>query len=882
MGRGVRRELPLGIVNQILTKLARDVARKLKIVVTHWNETSEDSPWSIRVESGCNIATIMKCQSIVERQRNGQNVRPVDVKFIRRIVAHAVNGSETSVWKMRKSMLDNQEWANEDYSVIFFRLVRVSAYADAIVLGSTPFCKVKLLVEHAKQLGYVIANKSEPFVDQITEGPASILPPSVFDGGDGADGPETCFGGKRTKRVVLLTEDAKIERIAKLEETIKENGKKCYPVYVTRDGNKSGENRYCLAMSMMTTKQSVPMEVRGVQLREERIGSGGGVVLYRPLETMRSLMYEVSSKRHVFLDKVGKWNEARDSLLNHMDAVKTGGYDEITKEFEKCYLDNNAVTTMSMDELKEHSDLVNIVTSRVQSNTLLVKKTKSEDNLIETMETALKEVKKVYDEYTKEVRMTEVWSPAITESENAKTTYKNGRTAYIEKLKKYVTNASGACASFLALQTATRNQRNLSEALGKLNTETIPEATRRVKDAEQAATTATHILDISEAETKKAEAELFGQQNDNARVQIRAKHTIVAMDEIAAKQKLEYAKAALESVGKETLETITKLTEANLAVDTAKNARGTPNKPAAVGSIGELGAYKAKLEGIQAYLKDRTTAIEAHIQNNQQENSKSESDGTQNSHVSVASLLDEGEEFRIEVTQRDPVFFAVQVSGELFRLVDVDVSTRPGNFRKKTRREEIEKKATNATTKVTAEEKDYTECIKNAKAYFELHIGNKNIDPSSVNRWNLSPLMPLGPASGSGFGFTKPDVTRLLIVPYGLSVIGDPKGTEIPLYDMTVFLHRSGIYKKTENDLDITCAWCGTKAADKKGLEELKRKYAPRAQCKEADVTIIGGLGSLCNAGNCHAAVASVKEAEKAKSESKSVKSRIFKSLFWW
>ena len=839
----MRRELPLGIVNQILTKLARDVARKLKIVVTHWNETSEDSPWSIRVESGCNIATIMKCQSIVERQRNGQNVRPVDVKFIRRIVAHAVNGSETSVWKMRKSMLDNQEWANEDYSVIFFRLVRVSAYADAIVLGSTPFCKVKLLVEHAKQLGYVIANKSEPFVDQITEGPASILPPSVFDGAERADGPETCFGGNRKKRVVFLTEDAKIERIAKLEKTISGNKKKCYPVYVTRDGNKSGESRYCLAMSMMTTKQRVPMEVRGVQLREERVGSGGGVVLYRPLETTRSLMYEVSSKRHVFLEKVGKWNEARDSLLKYMDADSAivAGFKKISGIISPCYLTNDDVSKMNLDQLNAESDKLEEI--RVSYEALSAS-AESHKNSLQTkfrlLEDTLENVLGAYEKYAAEAGKKDarsVLQKAIETfgSADAETTYVNARKLYVEHVMRYLNGAAKACHAIEILVTAKINHTSIEANLVKLETNKS-EAKLRVTNAEGAAEAAGRRM---HSEKKEGIAE------SNADLNLNDKR------EFLKKMKVELDKVNDIIDNEEANQTAAKR-----EVENAQNARGPPGaKPDEPGDDDAYDVYKKSTGDLKKYI---TTTLIAEIDKHIAEAHLPS--GIKNREPSLKEEMSHvlGEEFRIEVTQRDPVFFAVQVSGELFRLVDVDVDvdviTMPDNFRKKNER--TAKNVTNANQKVTEEEADYKECVQTAAAYFELRIGYKNIDPSSVNRWNLMPLMPLGPAFGSGFGFTKPDVTRLLIVPYGLSVIGDPKGTNMPLYNMTIFLHRSGIYVKKEDESSIVCAWCGMKAEDKKGLE-VERKYAPRAQCNKDHAKIIGGLGSLCNAGTCnHAAVA--------------------------
>ena len=877
MGRGVRRELQLGLVNQMLTKLARDVARNLKIVVAHWNETSDDNPWSIRVESGCNIATIMKCQSIVENQRNGQSNRPVDAEFVKRIVTHAVNGRETSVWKMRRRMLDNQEWANEDYSVIFFRLVRVSAYADALISGTDtgqpqPFCAVKLMVEHAKQLGYVIAHKSEPFVDQMAQGPVSMLsqmlPTSVFDG---LDGSETCFGaralrlGGRARRkepkqrgpnghAFGRTEDEKSKRKKELEAIINDNKNKCYPVYVTRDANESGENRYCLAMSMMAIDQQVLLEVRGVQLREERVGSGGGVVLYRPLESMRRLMYEASSKRHVFLEKVDTWKEAHDTLIKYIGTLKTEGYDKINEAVGMCYCDNAAVTKMKIEELQEHSDLVTRLMQLKASNALLVSATKGEDNLIDAMDGALTEVGKVYAEYTNEVGMKEAWSHAARDVTNsAKDAYISKRTEYINGLKLYVTNASEACALFLALQTAMINQHNVSEALLKFEKEE-KEATTRVTEAGKVLTEAKRILALSLAEKEKADAALVGQPQDvEAQAiadAIHAKHKVLVADEKAAQKRQEEAQAALVAATENKTQTSAQKTEAENAVTVAQTARAIKTIQTAlnVDYTTELDEYKKALDSINTYLEGRTKAIDAHIAKTHAPNSQKSEYVLQKEEK--AHVL--GEAFRIKVTQRDPVFFAVQVSGELFRLVDA-VTTRPDNFRNKKGRKGIEDPTATdpkSTPKVTAEEEDYKKCVATAGAYFELYIGRKNTDLRSPYRWELGPLRPAAAAAAFGSALAKPDVTRLLIVPYGLVNTGS--GTDLPLYDMTVYLHRSGIYIKKEavGSGSIACAWCG-KNVTAKTKEELEEVYAPRAHCAASDENIIGGLASLCNVGKC-------------------------------
>lgn len=239
-------------------------------LVEELNErSSERGPWALTVQPGCNIATVRKCMMMIKHG-------PRDREFIEAVVER---GNElVRPIDLARMMRSGEEWASEDHGVIFYRLVRVLNGARAIAPDETEFGRrddvardVQQAMTHAAELGFVVLHEGKAYTDHMHE----ITIPNGSRFGASRHLPEI----KKANKPSFGTKGHKRDMVRKIEISEVENGTKtkekvCCPVFV------SGDTRFLVRCIGTMRNTETPVQVEGVHLTERLVCKH--VALYHP------------------------------------------------------------------------------------------------------------------------------------------------------------------------------------------------------------------------------------------------------------------------------------------------------------------------------------------------------------------------------------------------------------------------------------------------------------------------------------------------------------------------------------------------------------------------------------------------------------------------
>ena len=228
------------------------------------------------VEPGCNIATVRKCTVMM---KHGP---PRDREFIDAVVERG--GELVRPIDLVRMMRSGEEWASEDHGVIFYRLVRVLNGASAIAPDETEFGgredvarDIQVAMTHASELGFVVLHEGSAYTDVMDEIP---IPISTAFG--------ATFGRSKSsvRNMVKSIDPSNQSKESKSEGADKANKKKrvCLPVFVSRD------TRFLGLHVGTIEKTDTPVQVKGLQLTERLVCKH--VKLYHPAGWPRSKQEE--------------------------------------------------------------------------------------------------------------------------------------------------------------------------------------------------------------------------------------------------------------------------------------------------------------------------------------------------------------------------------------------------------------------------------------------------------------------------------------------------------------------------------------------------------------------------------------------------------------
>lgn len=230
-------------------------------LVEELNErSSERGPWALTVQPGCNIATVRKCMMMIKHG-------PRDREFIDAVVDR---GNElVRPIDLARMMRSGEEWASEDHGVIFYRLVRVLNGARAIAPDETEFGRrddvardVQEAMTHAAELGFVVLHEGKAYTDHMHE---ITIPNGTRFGtvSESKKANKPSFGSKGHQRDMVRK--IEINEVKNGKETKTEKEKVCCPVFV------SGDTRFLVKCIGTMRNTETPVQVEGVHLTERLV-----------------------------------------------------------------------------------------------------------------------------------------------------------------------------------------------------------------------------------------------------------------------------------------------------------------------------------------------------------------------------------------------------------------------------------------------------------------------------------------------------------------------------------------------------------------------------------------------------------------------------------
>jgi hypothetical protein len=277
-------------------------------LVEELNErSSERGPWALTVQPGCNIATVRKCMLMIKHG-------PRDREFIEAVVER---GNElVRPIDLARMMRSGEEWASEDHGVIFYRLVRVLNGARAIAPDETEFGRrddvardVQEAMTHAAELGFVLLHEGKAYTDHMHE---ITIPNGTGFGASRSEikkANKPSFGTKGHQRDMVRK--IKINEVKNGKETTQKKEKVCCPVFV------SGDTRFLVKCIGTMRNTETPVQVEGVHLTERLVCKH--VALYHPVSWPRWKQDLCTG------DSKNKEQEERaelDSLQKQIDTLK--------------------------------------------------------------------------------------------------------------------------------------------------------------------------------------------------------------------------------------------------------------------------------------------------------------------------------------------------------------------------------------------------------------------------------------------------------------------------------------------------------------------------------------------------------------------------------
>lgn len=284
------------VASSVLMRLAHKVYAALVELVDYLNERSDErGPWALRVRPGCNIATVRKhmlmTRSGKDREDREDRKSREDREFLEQVVDREMRPSD-----LTRMMRNGEEWASEDYTVIFYRLVCVLSDAMAIGSDAEPGRRadlvgvVKRAVTHASELGFVVMHEGRDYTDVMDEVP---IPTGTTFGTAFGTTFGTAFGtalgvGSESSGWNMV-KAVEVSEVSGNTGNVKNEKKRrvCLPVFVSDDTR----NLVYLGLHVGTLpRTNTPLQVRGVRLTETIVCKH--VKLYHPAVWPRSKKVE--------------------------------------------------------------------------------------------------------------------------------------------------------------------------------------------------------------------------------------------------------------------------------------------------------------------------------------------------------------------------------------------------------------------------------------------------------------------------------------------------------------------------------------------------------------------------------------------------------------
>jgi hypothetical protein len=743
---------------------------------------------------------------------------------------------------LARMMRSGEEWASEDHGVIFYRLVRVLNGARAIAPDETEFGRrddvardVQQAMTHAAELGFVVLHEGKAYTDHMHE---ITIPNGTRFGTVSSVGTE---GHQRD-----MVRKIEINKVKNGKPDPKETKKKvCCPVFV------SGDTRFLVRCIGTMRNTETPVQVEGVHLTERLVCKH--VTLYHPVSWPRRKQ-----------DLCAGHSKNNSQNKEQKESALQNTIDKLNEEEQKLETNKTKLGNLVTEWDKASNQLV----EKARSMVTKLSDSKIVDDIRKLVESYKDKVLREFEnaDTTKRSQILNDNKRAIESIRNPNTTIKNDYESELTDLNKIKTDIDNFLRDAVGVVSkVSKEKAEYKEYMTSLST-----MMKLVTEYERALVSALRTLDSLQKEWDMlAEYYEKREKNDKPPSGLIAKlislFTNVDAGIDITNTGIAQTKVIPEDVG-----------PIESSIDSYKKEQ-VKLKEQLVSEIDEINKH---IETKRAKAEEKKKEQETKKLKNQEEDQAETQE--------QAGSRDEPDLNTTQVPHDADMCVAVQVSGELFRIVHLtrDVETQ---HEKKAKREEAEgeeAKKTKKTKRAQKEEKaekaedeeikkyddavyakkmkkdgdkhkvrldadydDYKECVSAARKYLEKTcIVNDTTESWSSAAWRLTKECreeasgTSGTSGSANFGHLEAsDRLELVLVPRNLFGHVYGKGHR-PTYDGNAEISKDGIWIYEADGPGKVCPKCAV--CEKSEHNGKKNKSGLFVLYNKSDKDRIRGLSS--------------------------------------